>query len=414
MDTIHRCCAGLDVHQKTVEATVRRLDASGAVQAQTRRFATMTGQLLSLGDWMKQEGVTHVAMEATGVYWKPVWNLLEGRFELLLVNARHVKQVPGRKTDASDSQWLAQLLQYGLLRGSLVPPRSVRELRDLTRDRSQLVAEAQRVGNRIHKVLEDANIKLSSVASEVLGVSGRRMIRALIEGQADPVRLAEMARGVLRKKIPQLVQAMHGHLTEHHRFMLKMHVEHLTYLEGHIAAIEARIDGKVAEQGWGVAVSRLDQVPGVDKRIAHVILAETGGDMSRFASDRHLASWAGMCPGNHESAGKRKSGKTRQGSRWLRTALVQAGWAASRGKDRYLKAQFHRIARRRGRKRALVAVGHSILIAAYHMLSGQRDYQELGIDYFERRDVERTRRTLVRRLEALGHRVTLEPLGAAA
>lgn len=414
MDTIYRCCAGLDVHQKTVEATVRRLDEAGRLTTQTRRFGTMTRELLALGDWMAQEGVTIVVMEATGVYWKPVWNLLEGRFELLLVNARHVKQVPGRKTDASDSQWLAQLLQYGLLRGSLVPPRAVRELRDLTRDRTQLVQESARVANRIQKVLEDANVKLASVATDVLGVSGRAMLEAMIAGEQDPVRLAGLARGILRKKDAQLRLALHGGLTDHHRFMLGVHMEHLHDLERYIATIEERIDQKVAEQGWGQAVERLDQIPGVDKRTAQVMLCETGGDMSRFASEHHLASWAGMCPGNHESAGKRKSGKTRKGSRWLRAALVQAGWAATRTKNRYLKAQFHRLARRRGRKRALVAVGHSVLIAAYHMLKEGRDYHELGGDYFERRDAERIKRSLVRRLEALGNRVTLEPVGAPA
>ena len=407
MDTIYRCCAGLDVHQKTVQACVRRMDDGGGLHTEDGTFGTTTSQLLALGDWLAGRGVTHVAMESTGVYWKPVWNLLEDRFELLLVNARHVKQVPGRKTDVSDAQWLARLLQHGLLRSSLVPPRAVRELRDLTRDRSQLVAEAQRVGNRIQKVLEDANIKLSSVASETLGVSGRAMIRAIVDGESDPERLAGMARGVLRKKDAQLRLAMHGRLTDHHRFMLKVHMEHLGNLERHIATVEGRIDQKVAEQGWEGSVALLDQVPGVDKRVAQVILVETGGDMTRFPTAHHLASWAGMCPGNNESAGKRRSGRTRMGSRWLRTALVQAGWAASRSKDRYLKAQFHRIARRRGRKRALVAVGHSILVSAYHMLRDPQDYRELGVDYFEKRDVDRTKRYLVRRLEALGHRVTL-------
>lgn len=415
METIFRNCAGLDVHKRTVQASVRRVDANGRVHTADRGFGTTTREILALGDWLEGHGVTHVAMESTGVYWKPLWNLLEGRFTLLLANAHQIKRVPGRKTDVTDAQWLAKLLQFGLVPTSLVPLKPVRQIRELTRERAQLVAETARVANRIQKVLEDANIKLSSVATDIKGVSCQEMIQALIRGEEDPHCLAEMARGRLRSKIPQLVEALSGRIEEHHRFLLTHHGSHLRSLGELLSELEARIDAMVAEQpGWTEAMQRLDQIPGVDRRTAQVILAETGGAIGAFPSDAHLASWAGMSPGNNESAGRRKSGKTTKGNRWLRTALVQAAWAASRTRDSYLRAQFQRIARRRGKKRAAVAVAHSLLVICWHLLKHGGDYQDLGVDYFDRADPERLKRRLVQRLEALGHHVTLQPREDAA
>lgn len=408
MDAIYGCVAGLDVHKASVAVCVRRLGQGGRVQEQIRQFGTTTQELLALGDWLTQERVTHVAMESTGVYWKPIWNLMEGRLTLLLVNAQHIKQVPGRKTDVKDCQWIAQLLQHGLLRSSFVPDRPQRQLRDLTRQRAQLVADKTRVANRIAKTLEDANIKLASVATDVLGASGRDMIRGLIQGQEDPQALAELARYRLRKKIPALREALTGRVDDHHRFLLKMLLENLDHLEAQIAAFDLRIDqvlGPLEKE----AVERLSAIPGIKQRAAQNIIAEIGADMSRFASAQHLASWAGVCPGNHASAGKRKSGRTRPGNRWLRQTLTQAAWAAGRKKDSYLSAQYRRLATRRGRKRAAIAVGHSLLAIVYHMLSGKCDYRDLGADYFDRRKPERLARYLVRRLEALGHKVVLQP-----
>lgn len=405
METIYRSCAGLDVHKKTVEVTVRMQRENGP-EAETRRFGTMTRDLLALSDWLAERDVRQVAMESTGVYWQPVYNILDGRFELLLVNAQHVKQVPGRKTDVTDSQWLAQLLQHGLLRSSFVPSRELRELRDLTRQRSQLVAEHSRVANRLHKTLEDANIKLASVASDILGVSGRQMIEALISGEADPQALAELARRRLRGKIPDLQEALLGRVTEHHRFMLRLHYEHLKELERHIETLSERIE--VVMRPFQEQIDRLDEIPGINRCLAEVILAEIGPDMSRFPSARHLASWAGLCPGNHESAGKRKKGTTTKGSRWLRQALSQAGWAASRSKNTYLGAQFKRVARTRGQKRAVIAVAHSILGIVYYMLLRGIPYRDLGYDYFLRPDAQRLTRYHVRSLQKLGYQVTLD------
>lgn len=406
MQTIYERCAALDVHKATVEVSVRRLEGR-QVHEQTRRFGTMTGQLLDLRQWLLEQGVTIVAMESTGVFWKPVWNILEDAFELMLVNAAHVKQVPGRKTDASDAQWLAQLLQCGLLKASLVPPRPIREARELTRQYSQLASEHTRVVNRLHKVLQDANIKLSSVISDVMGKSGRDMIAAMIGGQDDPTALAELARRQMRGKIPQLRQALQGRLTDHHRFMLELLWDHLQQLENLMTRLEQRIDQQLAP--FEKAVERLDTIHGIDRRVAQSLIAETGGDMTRFPTAHHLASWAGMCPGNHQSAGKSKHGRTRKANRWLKQTLVQAAWGASHKKDSYLAAQFRRLARRRGRTRALIAVGHSILVIVYHLLKNDCDYCDLGGDYFDRRNSEQLTRYLVRRLQRLGHAVTLTP-----
>jgi len=413
MDIVYACCAGLDVHKETVVATVRRRLDGGTVQQRTRTYGTMTEQLLELGDWLQAEGVTHLAMESTGVYWKPIWNLLEERFQILLVNAQHIKHVPGRKTDVKDSAWIAQLLQCGLLRGSFVPPPPQRELRELTRQRRQLVHSKASVANRIQKVLADANLKLGSVATDVLGVSGRDMLRALVAGEKDPVKLAELARGKLRAKIPALRLALQGRVTEHHRFLLELLLEELTHLEGLIERLTARITA-VLPAPFAEAIQRLATIPGINVRAAENILAETGIDMAVFPTDGHLASWTGMCPGQRESAGKRQSGRTRKGNQWLRTTLVQVAWAASRTKRTYLSSQYRRLASRRGKKRALVAVGHTILVMVYHLLRDGTTYVESGADYFDRLDTERLTRTLVRRLERLGHAVVLKPKEPAA
>jgi transposase len=363
-----------------------------------------------MADYLESLGVTHVAMEATGVLWKPVWNILEGRFTLLLVNPHHLKRVPGRKSDVSDSQWIAQLLQCGLLRGSFVPPRPLRELRDLTRHRAQLASEHTRVANRIHKVLEDANVKLGAVASDVLGKSGRAMLRALLDGERDPSRLAELALGTLRKKIPELRLAMEGHFTEHHAFMLRRLLSHLNYVEEQIERFTRRITPRVAELLAPEDQERLDAIPGVNRTTIENVLAEIGPDMSVFPDEHHLCSWTGLCPGNEESAGKRKRSRTRKGNRWLRRALSEAAWAASHAKDSYLAAQYRRLAGRRGKKRALLAVGHTILAVIYHLLKNKElQYHDLGADFFDRVQPERLRRYLVKRLQQLGYDVALSP-----
>jgi transposase len=411
MEPLYRCCAGLDVHKDTVVACVRRLDDRGRAHEEVRTFGTMTCHLLALGDWLVACGVTHAAMESTGVYWKPVWHLLEGRVALLLVNAQHIKQVPGRKTDVKDCAWIAQLLQHGLLKASLVPPAPQQELRELTRQRSQLVAEQARVAQRIQKVLEDANIKLASVATDVLGVSGRLMLRELIAGETDAAKMADLAQRKLRSKIPALEKALAGRVTEHHRFLLKLHLEHYEQLEGLIGRLSERIEGKLLP--FGEALGLLVTIPGVQQRTAEVLLAEIGADLKPFRTSEHLASWAGLCPGNNESAGKRRAGKMRKGSSWLRVALIQAAWAASRTKDTYLASHFHRLSARRGRKRAAAALAHTLLVVVYHVLSRRQPYQDLGADYLDRLEPERLAKRLVRRLERLGLKVTVEPQTAA-
>ncbi len=407
MDTIYPHCAGLDVHKDSVMACVRHLQGT-AVRQEVRQFGTTTAALLELADWLAAEGVTHVAMESTGVYWKPIWNLLEDRFTVLLVNARDVKQVPGRKTDVKDCQWIAQLLQHGLLRASFVPDRPQRELRDLTRQRSQLVAEKARVANRIAKTLEDANIKLGSVASDVLGASGRDMIRALIDGGSSPEAMAELARRRLRQKIPQLRQALTGRVTEHHRFMLGVLLAQVEHLESLVGQFDRRIE-QVLRPFEIEAVRRLDSIPGLDVRAAQNVVAEIGADMGRFPTAGHLCAWAGLCPGNHSSAGKRKRGRTTEGNRWLKATLTQCAWAASRTKGTYLAAQYRRLAGRRGRKRAAIAVAHSQLVAAYHLIKGNVDYEDLGAEHFDTIERDRRARHFVKRLEAMGYEVTLAP-----
>jgi transposase len=409
MQVMHEVCCGLDVHKKSVTACV--LGAAGR-RRQTREFGTFTKDLLALGDWLRSCGVTHVAMESTGVYWKPVWNLLEGQFEVLLVNAQHIKAVPGRKTDQKDSEWIADLLQHGLLRASFVPATPIRELRDLTRYRASLAQEINRIANRIQKVLEDANIKLASVATDTLGASGRAMLEALVKGEQDSQRLAEMSRGLLRNKIPELQQALEGKVTAHHRFLLRELLDHLHFVESKMQRIEQEVAERLGP--FQSEVARLCTIPGVDRVTAWGLLAEIGLNMKQFPDAKHLASWAGLCPGAHESAGKRKSGKIRKGSLWLRRCLCQGAWAVSTKKGNYLSALFRRLAARRGKKRATIAVAHNLLVIAYYILRDKVCYRDLGPDYFDRLDPEGLRRRLTKRLEGLGFKVTLERLLDAA
>lgn len=409
MDTTFFNVAGLDVHHKSIQCAVRCHLPSGKLLAQCQSFGTMTRELRALADYLESLGVTHVALESTGVLWKPVWNILEGRFTLLLINPRHLKKVPGRKTDVSDAEWIAQLLQFGLLRGSFVPPRALRDLRDLTRHRTQLSGEKTRAVNRIHKLLQDANIKLGAVASDILGKSGRAMLQALLDGEANADQMAELALRRLRAKIPQLRLALEGLMTEHHRFELGCLLKHLDFLEKEIATLSEEIARRMAELISAEDVRRLDAIPGVNTTTVENVIAEIGPDMSVFPDHRHLSSWAGICPGNEESAGRRLRSATRHGNRWLRRALTEAAWAASHAKNSYLAAQYRRLASRRGKKRALLGVAHSILTVIYQILKYHQEYQDLGADYFDRLDPDRLKRYLVKRLEALGHDVTLRP-----
>jgi transposase len=411
MDVIYPRCAGLDVHEAFVMVCRRVLGPAGRLEKEVRRYSTMTADLLALADWLADAEVTHVAMESTGVFWKPVWNLLEGRFTILLVNPRHVKQVPGRKTDVSDAAWIAQLLQHGLLKGSFVPPAPIRILRDLTRHRTTLVRDKTRVVNRIHKVLEDANVKLTAVASDIMGVSGRAMLEALVRGETDPHVLADLAQRRLRGKLPQLEQALHGRVQPHHRLLLTSLLAQVTFLEEQIAHVERAIDE--AAGPFAPALQLLHTIPGIKARATN-LLAELGPDMSVFPSAAHCASWSAICPGQDETGGKRRSGKTRHGNRWLKAALTEAAWVAARTKGTYAMAQYRRLAARRGKKRAIVAVAHSLLIAAYHVLRDQIPYQDLGPQHFDRLNPTQLAQHLVKRLERLGHKVTLEPAGVAA
>lgn len=403
MDVVNDRCAGLDVHKKTVVVCVITPQVK-----KTRTFGTMTNDLLEMCDWLTDQGVTHVVMESTGVYWKPVYNLLEVlNIKILLVNAQHVKAVPGRKTDVKDAEWIAALLRHGLLRGSFVPNRDQRELRELVRYRRSLTQERARVVNRVQKILEGANIKLSSVATEMVGVTGRAMLKAISEGADDPQELMYMIKGRLNKKKAELKEAMKGLIGPHQRMMLRSQLRHLEFLEQEIAEINEEIATRMASVED--VIVQFDAIPGVGRHAAEDILAEIGSDMSRFPTSSHLASWAKVCPGNNESAGKRLSGAPGKGNPWLRSALIEAAWMATRTKNTYLSAQFKRISIRRGAKRAALAVAHTILVTMYHMLARGTSYSDLGGTYFDQRNVDRVVHRSVARLENLGFKVSIAP-----
>src|SRR5437763_877877 len=413
MQVVYERCCGRDVHKKTVVACVLLTRPDGTVQRQVRTFATMTADLLALSDWLRGWGVTHVAMESTGVYWQPVFNILEeeeGR-TLLLVNAQHIKTVPGRKTDVRDSEWLADLLRHGLLRASFIPPAPIRELRELTRYRQTLVQERTAEVNRLHKTLEAANLKLASVASDIMGASGRDMLQALLSGEQDPAALAELARGKLREKLPALRRALVGRVKPHHLVLIERILAHIDFLEQSIAQVQEESDRCLTPFEYDIVL--LDGITGVGRTAATAMVAEMGVDMERFPTHKHLTSWAGACPGNKQSGGKRRSGKTTKGNRWLRAVLAEVAQAIASPPGRYLLAQSQRLAHRRGKNKALMAVAHSVLVIAYHMLKDKRPYSDLGADYFDTRDTTRIQRHHVQRLEQLGFTVTLTPKEAA-
>jgi transposase len=408
MRAIYERVAGLDVHKKVIVACIQILLPDGNGQVEKRSFGTMTADLLVLSDWLLLHEISHVAMESTGEYWKPVFNILENNFEVIIVNAQHISKVPGRKTDQSDAEWIAELMQYGLLKASFVPPLGQRELRELTRYRSTFVRERATLVNRVQKALESANIKLASVASDVMGVSGRAMLNALIEGKATPSEMADLAKGRMREKREELNKALEGRIKPHHRFVL---TELLCQIDNLDEAI-ARFDEQIKDycRPFEEAVTQLDTIPGVARQTAEIIVSEIGVDMSRFPTANHLAAWAGVAPGNNESAGKRRSGKTRPGNKSLRAALNQAAHGAAHTKNTYLTAQYQRLAARRGKKKAIVAVMHSILIISYHLIQRNEPYRELGGDYFDKRKPEATAKRLVKRLERLGFQVSLQNL----
>ncbi|MDP9256426.1 MAG: IS110 family transposase [Actinomycetota bacterium] len=406
METVVARPAALDVHKEQVTACVRVPAGRGRREQHVAEFRTTVQGLLALRDWLGAHAVTQVAMEASGVYWKPPWAILEDEFECLLVNARHVKQVPGRKTDVADAAWLCQLLEAGLLRASFVPPKPIRTLRNLTRYRKAQIGERQREANRLHKILEDTGIKLDCVASDILGKSGRAMLNALVAGTTDASVLAELAQGKLRTKLPALREALEGRFDTEHGIVVGAILAHIDFLDEQISLLSGAIDEQI--RPFAAAVELLCTIPGVQRRTAEVIVAEIGADMSVFPSAGHLASWAGLCPGNDESAGKRRSGRTRKGSRWLAIALTEAAQANTRSRDSYLSAQYRRLKTRRGHKRAIGAVKHSIIIAAWHMLTTGEIYRDAGSDYFTRLDPDKQTRRLIAQLEHLGHIVTLQ------
>jgi transposase len=412
MEVVYPCCAGLDVHKESVVACVR-LARAGEITREVRTFGTTTAGLLDLSAWLSEQGVTHIAMEATGVYWKPVWHILsDGEFQLVLANAAHIKNVPGRKTDVNDASWIADLLAHGLIRGSFVPEPAIQELRGLMRTRKQLVREQSSHIQRLQKTLEDANIKLESVISDILGVSGRAMVEALIAGESDPVKLVELAHRRIKAPAEKLRAALHGRVTKHHRFLLRLHLRQIDGLSALISEIDREVD--VHLDPFRAAVKQLTTIPGIKGLAAPAILAEIGADMSRFPSAEHLLSWARMCPRNDESAGKRRSTRLKKGANWLKTTMVQCAWAATRTKGCYFQAQFQRLQRRHGPKKAICAVAAALLTTAYHMLKDGTDYQDLGADHFDRRSKQSKTNRLVKQLTSLGYDVQISQLADAA
>jgi len=408
MKVQHQCCAGLDVHKRTVVACVLKGAPGNEPAMETKSFGTTTPELMEMVEWLKSHGTTHGAMEATGNYWMPVYNLLEGHFELIVVNAAHMKAVPGRKTDVQDAHWIADLLRHGLLRASFIPPREQRDLRELTRHRSSLAAKRGQAANELQKALESANIKLQSVVTDITGVSATEMLTEMLGGKSDPKELAQLARLKLRSKIPQLEKALSGKLRAHHRLILEQLLADIALLVAQIAELDAYIERWLQKDNDHI--DRLDGTPGINRRVAEVIIAEAGTDMSRFPDARHFASWVGLCPGQNESAGKRRSGKTRKGNRALRTALVESAHGAVRKKGSYFGAQYRRLARKRGPKKALIAVAHSLAVIVYHILKNQTAYVELGANHFERLNPNRLLHSLTKRIKNLGFQVTLSPI----
>ena len=410
MQVVYERCCGLDVHKETVVACVIVPGPDGQPHKETRTFDTLTENLQDLAEWLHAQQVTAVTMESTGVYWKPIYNLLDGRFEILVVNAEHVKALKGRKTDVQDAEWLADLLRHGLLKGSFIPSTQLRELRDLTRYRTKLGDDRRSEINRLHKVLEDANLKLSSVATDLMGVSAQAILAELVKGNTDAALLADLAKGRLREKQDKLQKALHGNLRPHHRFMLAQHLSHIEFLD----EASAKLDAQIAElmRPFEAALAAWDSLPGINRRIAEIVIAEVGSDLQPFADARQFASWAGMCPGNDQSGGKRKNAKTRKGSKWLRRALIEAAHGAARKKKSYYQALYHRLVPRRGKQRAAVAVGHSLLVTGYYLITRHKTYQDLGDNYFDERDREGVKRRAVRRLEQLGFQVELKPVTA--
>lgn len=413
LSVIHRCCCGLDVHKETVVACLLRVSDAGEFVQQTRTFQAVLEGLQALDAWLREEGCTRVAMESTGIFWKPVYNVLaDGERVVWVINAAQIKGLPGRKTDVGDAEWIASLLQHGLVRPSFIPDQAQRELRDLTRTRTSLLDERSASVQRLQKVLEDANLKLSSVVTDILGVSGRAILEALLAGTTDPTTLAELAKGRLRKKREALEKALAGTLKAHHRVLVSVHLEHIDFLDESLE----RLDGKIAERlrPFEAEIAHLDTIPGVGERTAQVLAAEIGLRMSQFPSAGHLASWAGMCPGNQQSGGTRKNAKTRKGSKFLRRALIEAAHAAARTKGSFLATRYRRLAYRRGKPKAAVAIGHTILVTAYHLLVHQEDYHEPDPVQDEARRRARIERRAVEDLANLGYQVTLTPTRPAA
>jgi transposase len=413
MELLYAHCAGIDVHQNSVSVCVLTPGSTttAAPRSEIRQFGTKTCDLLALADWLEQLQVTPVAMESTGVYWKPVWNILESQFTIILANAQHIKNVPGRKTDTADCQWIAQLLRHGLLKASFVPPLQIRQLRDLCRTRTSLTREKTAVVNRLQKTPEDANVKLAAVVTDIVGVSGRAMLKQIAAGKSDANALAELARGPLRKKRTELQQALTGRITLHHRFLLK-HIEHIEYLEKAIAGLVVEIERQALP--FEATITRWKSIPGIEQLAARSLLAEIGTNMDQFPTARQLVSWAGLCPGNHESAGKRLSGKTRNANPWLKGLMTQVAWAASHTKDTYLSQQYRRLVIKRGKRRALLAVANTVLTIVWHLEKHQTLYRDPGADYFDRLKGEQTQRYHVKRLEKMGFKVTIEKVEQAA